>query len=361
MNVNIRLAIALALCSLAASAMAQQGQLPNGGVPVGQTSGPAQPSAAQPSATQPSATQPNAAPVSPGGLAGLPAGAQPAPTLTGNQSVGAPIPQQSLPPLPSGGAEQFVPDFDSILAKSLGLTPDQLRELRRQQNQRQRAASELPMTAPKQVLGSVNASPAPGSVPPVVRLFPGYASALTFVDSTGALWPVENYAVGGEKLFDVRRMDNEKGSIFSIAPLGSYAQSNLVVYLRGLSSPIVITLVTGQKQVDLRTDVRVMGLGPNAQVAVGGLPASTNSVLYTLLEGVPPADAKELKVMGGDGRAWLTKNGRLYLRTSMKVISPAWIGSTRSADGTNAYEMMPANSIRVLRSGLIETVGIEGW
>lgn len=349
MSLNIRIAVALALSSLASGgAIAQQGQMPNGGVPVGQ---PALVSGVQPGSQ-------GQAPA--GALAGLPAGAQPAPV------VGMPLPAaqqapQNLPPLPAGVAQQTAPNFDEVLTQTLGLTPAQIRELRRQQNLRQRAASELPVTPPKQVMGSVSASPSPGSAPPVIRLFTGYASALTFVDSTGSLWPIENYAVGHDKMFDVRRMDSEKGSILSVVPLGTYAQSNLVVFLRGLSSPIVLSFVTGQKEVDLRTDVRIQGLGPNAQVSVGGLPASTNPTLYTLLEGVAPSDAKELRMQGGEGRAWLSKTGRLYLRTAMKVISPAWIGSARSADGMSAYEMMPANSIRVLRDGQIETVGLEGW
>jgi hypothetical protein len=84
-------------------------------------------------------------------------------------------------------------------------------------------------------------------------------------------------------------------------------------------------------------------------------------MLYTVLEGVPPLDSKELKVSGGEAKAWLGKNGRMYLRTPMKVISPTWIGSARSPDGMSAYEMMPANSIRVLRDGRIDTVGVDGF
>lgn len=352
MSLNIRVAVALALSSLAVgSALAQPSQAPNGGVPVGQPSSPA-------------AAGPGAQGLAQGGLAGLPPGAQPAPM------VGTPLPSaqqapQSLPPLPAGvaqgTAQQESPNFEDLMAQKLGLTPAQIRELRHQQNLRQRASSELPVTPPKQVLSSVSASPSPGSTPPVIRLFSGYASALTFVDSTGALWPIENYAVGSDKKLDVKRLDSEKGSILSVAPMVFYDQTNLLVFLRGLSSPIVLSFVTGQKAVDLRTEVRVQGLGPNAQVTVGGLPASTNPSLYSLLEGVPPSDAKELRVRGGDGRAWLSKTGRLYLRTSMKVISPSWIGSARSADGMGAYEMMPANSIRVLRDGQIATVELEGW
>ena len=317
-------------------------QLPSGSVPVGQ---PATPVVAQPQ------------------FAGLPAGAQVGPQTA--PVVGAPLPlgqqataPQNLPPLPA--AMQTVPNFEEILNQTLGLTPDQIKELRRQQNLRQKAASELPMTPPKPVTSTVQASSAPGSVAPVIRAFSGFASAVTVMDSTGALWPIENFVVGHEKLFEVKRLDGEKGSMLSIVPLSNYGQTNMLVYLKGMS-PIVLSLISGQKEVDFRTDVRVQGLGPNAQVAVGGLPASTNPFLYTVLEGVPPVDSRELKVNGGDARAWLSKAGLMYLRTPLKVISPSWIGSARAPDGMSAYEMKPANSIRIIRDGKIETIGVEGW
>jgi intracellular multiplication protein IcmK len=342
MNVSIKMAVGLLLAAAAGSSLAQQQvQLPSGTVPVGQP-----------------ASQAMAAPAPMQAMAGLPAGAQPAPM------VGSPLPPQagapqSLPPLPNG-ATSTAPDFDATLSQTLGLTPDQIRELRKAQSLRTRAASELPTTPPKPVTTSVKASPSPGSVAPVIHLYAGFASAVTFVDSTGALWPIENYAVGDSKI-DVKRLDSEKGSMFSVAPLINFGQTNMIVYLKGLSAPIAISFIVGQKQVDFRVDVRVEGLGPNAQVAVAGLPASANTALLSLLDGVAPSGAKELRVSGLSGKAWMGKDGRMFLRTSEKVISPTWIGSARSADGTNVYEMMPTTSIRVLREGSIQTGTVEGW
>lgn len=351
-RIPCKMIAATAVLGFGVAVFAQQVQLPNGGTPVGQQ--PTMPTPAQPS---PAISQQAV----PGMLAGLPPGAQLAPTpgvqITPAQQSQAP---QNLPPLP--GALSATVNFEDVMAQTLGLTPDQIRELRRQQNLRQKAASELPMTPPKPITSSVQASTAPGSVAPVIRLFTGFVSAITMVDSTGALWPIENYAVGHDKLFDIRRMDSNNGSMLSVIPLGNYAQSNMIIYLKGLSAPVVLSLISGQKEVDFRTDVRVPGLGPNAQISVGGgLPASTNPMLYTVLEGVAPSASKELRVSGGSAKAWLGQNGRMYLRTTMKVISPTWIGSARSPDGMSAYEMMPANSIRVLREGRIDTVVVEGW
>lgn len=337
MNVSMKISVALALAAMSGASMAQ---LPSGTAAVGQPAPVAQ-----------------AAPAAASGLAGLPPGAQAGPVVG---AVGAPMAPTNLPPLPAG-APSAAPDFEAIMVQTLGLTPEQIRNLRREQEARKKAASETPTTPPKPVTSSVQASASPGSVAPVIRLFTGFSSAITFVDSTGALWPVENYSVGNSGLFEVKRMDGETGSMLTVIPLGSYAQGNMIVYLKGLSAPIAVSFIAGQREVDFRTDVRVQGLGPNAQVSVGGLPASANNALLSLLEGVAPSGAKELRLSGGQGKAWLAKNGRMFLRTSNSVISPGWIGSMRSPDGTNVYEMMPANSIRILREGQIQTIGIEGW
>lgn len=343
MNVSVKISVALALAAMSSASMAQ---LPSGSSPVG-----------KPAAPVTQAAPPAAAAAPAPALAGLPPGAQAGPVVG---AVGAPMAPTNLPPLP-GGAISAAPDFEAIMGQTLGLTPEQIRNLRRQLEERKKAASETPTTPPKPVTSSVQASASPGSVAPVIRLFTGFSSAITFVDSTGALWPIENYSVGNSGAFEVKRMDGDAGSMLTVIPLGSYAQGNMIVYLKGLSAPIAVSFIAGQREVDFRTDVRVQGLGPNAQVSVGGLPASANNALLSLLEGVAPSGAKELRLSGGQGKAWLAKNGRMFLRTSNSVISPGWIGSMRSPDGTNVYEMMPANSIRILREGQIQTIGIEGW
>lgn len=278
---------------------------------------------------------------------------------------GVGVAPQALPPLPAaaGGAEV---NFDELVKNTLGLTPNQIKELRKQMDVRQKAASELPRTPPKPVTTMINASTAPGSVPPVVRLFTGYATSLMITDSTGQPWPIENFTVGQKDLFEVKRLDPSKengtipGSALSIVPMNTYGTSNMIVYLRGLSAPIAISFVSGQKEVDFRVDLRVQGRGPNAQLAAAGLPASTNNALLSVLEGVAPSDAKVLRVSSPEAQAWLTKEGSVYLRTSLQVISPAWVGSMRSADGMSAYELRPASSILVLRDGAIQQLSIDG-
>ncbi|WP_331733034.1 DotH/IcmK family type IV secretion protein [Streptomyces sp. NBC_01276] len=60
--------------------------------------------------------------------------------------------------------------------------------------------------------------------------------------------------------------------------------------------------------------------------------------LLNVLEGVVPRRAVELEVRGGPVRAWLFDH-RVYLRTRLTVIFPAWTATVSAPDGTKAYEM----------------------
>lgn len=286
-------------------------------------------------------------------------------SLPASVVTGAPLPGSGLPMnLPSFQQQApMAPDVDKVMSDMFGLSPEQIRELRKQSTLRQKAASEYPGGMPKAVTSRITASTAPGSTPPVVRLFPGFATSLVVTDSSGSPWPIENFSVGHKDLFEVKRLDRSspEGSALSIVPLGYYAQSNIILYLKGLSTPISVSFVSGQKEVDFRTELSVQGMGPNAQIAAAGLPSSTNSQLLSLLEGVAPANAKVLKTGTSEAQAWMTAEGKMFVRTKLPLISPAWIGSVRSVDGMTAYEMQPTSSLLVMREGRITTLSVEGW
>ena len=55
-----------------------------------------------------------------------------------------------------------------------------------------------------------------------------------------------------------------------------YNNGNLAVRLATLNTPIMISLVSGQKEIDYRVDVQVPGRGPNAttQVITDTLPSA---------------------------------------------------------------------------------------
>ena len=135
----------------------------------------------------------------------------------------------------------------------------------------------------------------------------------------------------------------------------------MAVRLEGLNTPVMLTLIPGQKEVDYRVDMRIQGMGPNAQVPVLGdnLPPSANRVLLHVLDGVPPAGSTRLTVSGGDARAWLFKN-KMYVRTNLSILSPAWLATMTSADGMHAYEMQKSPVILVTWHGKVMQLKVEG-
>ena len=140
-----------------------------------------------------------------------------------------------------------------------------------------------------------------------------------------------------------------------------YTYGNLAVRLTGLNTPVMITLIPGQKAVDYRVDLRVQGYGPNAKnmPTEEGLPPSASDVLLHVLDGVPPAGSTRLVVSGGDALAWLLDN-KMFVRTSLTILSPGWLGSMTSADGTHAYEMPKSPVLLVSWHGRVMQLKIEG-
>lgn len=272
---------------------------------------------------------------------------------------------QNLPPLPNGSVPQRA-DFDNVIANYLSVTPDQIRQLRRSVDARAQAAAETPGPEPRPTTGSVAVSLSPGAGTPVIRGFLNHTSSFVVVDATGQPWPVENFRVGNGNAFQVNRLDNaSNGSSFTADAQTPYARTNLILKLAGVSTPVAVDLIAGQKEFDERMELRVQGRGPNAQVSNTSMTPATDSRLLPMLDGVAPAGGKSLHVAGGDSntRAWMQANGRMVVRTSMKIVSPASASFVSSSDGTNVYEFMPTSALVGIdkASGRLFNMTVEGW
>jgi len=239
--------------------------------------------------------------------------------------------------------------FAGVVSKQLPLTPEQIAELRRAFESSRRAAATPAGVPPRPTTSSVLVNLSPSAAPPVVRLGPGYISSLVFVDSTGQPWPIKAYSVGDPNSFNIQW--NKKSNTLLIQADAFFKRSNLAVMLDGLNTPIMLTLLAGQGAVDYRLDLRVPGLGPNAVYGRAYLPSAADPMLLDVLNGIPPKNAKTLKVLGDDStKAWLLNN-KLYIRTPLNIISPAWQSIMTSLDGTHAYQLQPVSEILALKQG----------
>jgi intracellular multiplication protein IcmK len=306
------------------------------------------PQAAYPQAAYPQAAYPQA------GYPQAPATSYPAP-----QQLAQPQPQAaptSLPPLPS--------DFELGVQSAMPLSPGEIRSLRRQLDVVQKAAADFPHP-PKSQTGSVAVSLDPGSAPALIRPFFGVSTSLVLVDSTGAPWPVENFVVGNKALFVVERLDGPSGSSFVISPLQAHGQSNLILKLSGIATPVVINLVLGQKVHDARVEARIQGRGPNAIVSSASLVPGVDSRLLGVLDGVPPG-GREVMIRSTDGRAagasqaWMAPDGKLWMRTGLNIVSPAPLSFVSSSDGMRVYRLEPSSKILAILDGAFVTLTVDG-
>lgn len=248
--------------------------------------------------------------------------------------------------------------FKQLLDKISPLTPDQIIEMRKQQDKAQQAVATTPNTPPRPVSSTLTIDLSPGITPPVIRLSAGFVSSLVFVDSTGQPWPISDYSLGNPKSFNIQ-WDKKTNTMF-IQSTTTYSTANLAIRLATLDTPVMLSLVSGQRDVDYRVDLQVQGRGPNALAPIVGdnLPTG-NPALLSVLDGVPPPGSVELLVSNGLGRAWVSK-GKLIFRTQLTVLSPAWSSIVSSADGTKVYEMVQTPLILVSQNGKLVKIELKG-
>lgn len=290
-------------------------------------------------------------------------------TLPQNQLAGAPQPQQVAAAPQAPAVSSGVPAnsaqakrqaaFELLLDQALPLSPDQIKELRRLYDLAEEARFTTPKAPPTPISSSTRVNLEPGNTPPLIRLSAGFVSSLVFTDSTGSPWPIASYGIGDPQAFNIQ-WDQVSNTLF-VQSLKIYAHGNLAVRLKDLSTPIMLTLVSGQSQVDYRIDLQVAGRGPQATapiIAETITPAQVNPMLISFLDGVPPAGSIKLDA-GRYGDAWTFKN-KLYFRTKLKLLSPAWSATVSSPDGTHVYEMMKTPLILATDEGKTVNIQLKG-
>jgi intracellular multiplication protein IcmK len=278
-------------------------------------------------------------------------------TTTGSKTA----PVQSSGPVTSALDNEIIDAraFEGVTRQMFPLTPEQIIRLKQMYNTSEFAQASTAGTPPKPTATSQFVNLSPGSTPPVIRLSQGFVSSLVFLDSTGAPWPISAYDLGDPSSFNIQW--DKTSNTLMIQALKLYNYGNLAVRLRGLNTPVMLTLIPGQKAVDYRVDLRVQGYGPEAATAPteAGLPPSASDILLHVLDGVPPPGSQRLTVSGGDARAWLL-NDMMYVRTNLTILSPGWIGSMTSADGMHAYELQKSPVLLVSWHGKVMQLKVEG-
>lgn len=300
------------------------------------------------------------------------AGRQP-PSLAASMVNKAPISAQqrkaSAPPAPPSGPNLDLTlnttkknlqeeAFGGVLDNMMPLSPAQIHELRSAYNAVQRSAAAEAGTPARPTSSAMVVDLSPGATPPIVRLGAGYVTSLVMLDATGAPWPIEAYDIGDPRSFNIHW--DKKSNTLLIQSISFFKQGNLAVLLRGLNTPVMITLLPGQKVVDYRVDMRVPGMGPEARLTAQAMPGTANPALLNVLNGLGPDKAQRLHLLGGEGQIWLA-NHQLYLRTPLTVVSPSWSSMMSDSDDTmHAYQLPQASVILALQHGKLVKLSVEG-
>jgi intracellular multiplication protein IcmK len=255
-----------------------------------------------------------------------------------NQAIGNTL-AQATQPAPTAQQATHNAAFDSALNGTLPLSPSDIRTLLERLNESQAAAAQPTGIVPRAEVKAETISLDPGAEPPEIDTESGYVTTVSFLDATGSPWPILDVGVGGN--FDVPAPE-QGGNVLRISPLSRYASGNLSVRLVNLTTPLSFRLRSGTDKVYYRYDARVPKFGPQASSplidhGINTLEAG-DAMLMNVLDGAPPTDSTRLAVTGTDQRsaAWRI-GGKVYLRTPLSLLSPAWEGSVSSGDGTHVF------------------------
>jgi len=278
------------------------------------------------------------------------------------KQVADPPPQiQVVYPRTTEVVEDVIRDIED-----LQLTPEQFERLKRIYLERERQKAIPYVSPPKPVTRTLFVNLDPGVSPPVLRLSRGQQTSIVFSDISGQPWYIEKVSLNRQLFSDGRQVQQgaaqqQPTNVLTIEPLTPAAYGNVTVSLRGLPTPVIFVLTSAQQEVDMRVDAKVPGHNPDAieTVSVSTLPSIDSAMSY-FLDGVPPKEARRLKVTGLEGtEAWLY-NDNLYVRAKADAQYPAYVSAARSTSGVAVYRYAGLhNSITFTTGGRAVTVFIE--
>lgn len=183
----------------------------------------------------------------------------------------------------------------------------------------------------------------------------GIVSAISFFDSRGRPWPIEevNYdpqmmMINGNGCGETQApaeaaQGGDRPHVLYAMPCKFWSWTNIVVKLEKAPAPFIYQIESGTDQevavVDMAVDIAVGGKSPGgrnvaqpAMAAAAGIKQRAPSIsesftpdksMDDFLNAVPPAGARSLPVSGDpDTDAWMYQ-GMLYLKTPGVVMNPA--------------------------------------
>lgn len=259
------------------------------------------------------------------------------------QDFGAMMNEPRNPPPAPAPAPTISPDSQQAIQQTLQLTPEEIRVLKAQAARTTQAMAIPPGPPPRPLTSSVPVKLSPGHQPPTLFLASGMVANATFLDSTGAAWPIERWSVSNQSENDTFAVTQLGINILSITSPKLFTIGNIAIKFKELDTPITLTLAQGASRVvDYNKEFQLPGRGPlaKADVAAAAPAPEIEPEMYDFLDGIPPAGAQAKQLSGAAGTVWLYKKA-YYLKTPSTLISPAWEKRADASDGTTVYKLAP--------------------
>lgn len=259
------------------------------------------------------------------------------------QDLGALMNEPKTPPATPAPSAPIAPDTEPAIRETLQLTPEEIRALKAQAARTSQAMAIPPGPPPRPLTSSVPVRLAPGQQPPTLFLASGMVANATFLDSTGAAWPIDRWSVSNQNEHDTFAVTQLGVNILSVSSPKLFTVGNIAIKFKGLDTPLAITLAQGASRVvDYNKEFQLPGRGPLAKaerIAPGAAP-EIEPEMYDFLDGIPPAGAQAKRLTGAIGAVWLYHKA-YYLKTTSTLISPAWEKRADASDGTTVYKLAP--------------------
>lgn len=232
------------------------------------------------------------------------------------------------------------PDFKKAVDATYPLSPEQIEELGQVEDSIDRAvAARKP---PAMSTTTLHATTRPGVAPPRVLLADDYVTSLSFLDSTGAPWPITRAIAGNSGMFMVE-VPPTPGNVVILAPLRKYAASNLLVMLKGSSVPILVALENNRQSAYFNVNLVLDQPGPLALKEVVRPPADPidDAYMRAILDGAGGVTAgiRQVRITGSPDSTAFMAASKFYLRTPHTLIFPNNNTASLRSGGIRVYEL----------------------
>lgn len=262
--------------------------------------------------------------------------------------------------------------FEEFVEENTPFTEEQLRKLNGIKEGNTKARQESDRTPPQPFKGEAVVSFDVDTDIPVISLDRKNVTTLLFTDKNNYKWEILSAKVGDDQLFAAHEpIQNVQTNALALTTTAYSGITNLTVWLKDAPAPLQFTLVAGQNKVNYSFNVTVSNNGPNTPALESferdniGKEFADGDDFKQMKQGVIPKGLKALKLSGNNtGRveAYASRDGKsIYLRTSMKLISPSYVRGGRLLDNDLVYQIPRAEVISFMHEGRNVDITVNGF